>query len=106
MPSYSLYNEDKKKTVKDCMNALNINEQKVLPKTIIDYISDMKNNYVLVDDAKEAATDNNTKKIAKCYDLYEDTLFKNNAVDLDDLVFKTVMLFDVCPKVLKKYQRI
>ncbi|MCQ2979291.1 MAG: ATP-dependent helicase [Clostridia bacterium] len=104
--NFTLYDyEDKKKTVKECMAALNINEQKIAPKTIIDYISDMKNNYILVDDAKDMAQDNNAKKIAKCYALYEDTLFKNNAIDMDDIVFKTVMLFDVCPKVLKKYQK-
>lgn len=104
--NFTLYDyEDKKKTVKECMAALNINEQKIAPKTIIDYISDMKNNYVLVDDAHDMAQDNNTKKIAKCYALYEETLFKNNALDYDDIIFKTVMLFDVCPKVLKKYQK-
>lgn len=104
--NFTLYDsDDKKRTVKDCMNALNINEQKIAPKIISEYISDKKNNYVLVEDAKAAAADNNEKKISKCYDLYEDTLFKNNAIDMDDIVFKTVMVFEVEPKILKAYQK-
>ena len=104
--NFTLYDyEDKKKTVKECMAALNINEQKIAPKTIIDYISDMKNNYILVDEAKDQAVDNNAKKIAKCYALYEETLFKNNAIDYDDIIFKTVMLFETSPKALKQYQK-
>lgn len=104
--NFSIYDqEDKKKIVKDCMNALNINEQKILTKTIIDYIADKKNKSISPDEAKENATDNTEKKIAKAYALYEETLLENNALDYDDLTYKTLKLFKENPKILKAYQK-
>lgn len=44
------------------------------------------------------------QKIAKAYTEYQNQLKKNNAMDLDDLIYKTVELFRLNPDVLESYQ--
>ena len=44
------------------------------------------------------------KKIAMVYKEYQTVLKKNNALDFDDLIVKTVELFKACPEVLNSYQ--
>ena len=41
---------------------------------------------------------------AKVYREYQETLKKNNALDFDDIIVKTVELFKNCPEVLDTYQ--
>ena len=42
--------------------------------------------------------------ITSVYSAYERELKKSNALDFDDLLLKTVELFETCPDVLEKYQ--
>lgn len=44
------------------------------------------------------------KKIADVYEMYQKRLKENNALDFDDLIFKTVELFKNNPEVLEFYQ--
>lgn len=43
--------------------------------------------------------------ICKVYKLYEEELKRSNSLDFDDLLLKTVELFETCPDVLEKYQK-
>lgn len=45
------------------------------------------------------------EKFARVYVKYQDELKKNNALDFDDLIMRTVSLFEGHPSVLKKYQK-
>ena len=40
----------------------------------------------------------------KAYNEYQNKLKENNALDFDDLLVKTVELFQACPQVLESYQ--
>ena len=42
--------------------------------------------------------------IARVYEAYQKQLRQNNALDFDDLIVKTVELFQSCPDVLDYYQ--
>ena len=44
------------------------------------------------------------RKIALAYKEYQKELKKNNALDFDDLIMKTVELFQACPDVLEYFQ--
>ncbi|MGD0885003.1 MAG: DUF3553 domain-containing protein [Thermodesulfovibrionales bacterium] len=44
------------------------------------------------------------EKLARVYVRYQDELKRSNALDFDDLIGITVMLFEKCPGILKKYQ--
>ena len=52
----------------------------------------------------EAKGDFRQEKIAQAYVEYQKELKKNNALDFDDLLVKTVELFQSCPDVLEYYQ--
>ena len=54
--------------------------------------------------ALEAGGDYNAKRIANVYAEYQKTLKLNNALDFDDLIFKTVELFEKDAEVLNYYQ--
>lgn len=47
---------------------------------------------------------NNAKVIYKVFVAYEKELKNSNALDFDDLLLKTIQLFEECPDVLEKYQ--
>lgn len=49
--------------------------------------------------------ENDAKLITKIYVAYEAELKKSNALDFDDLLLKTVELFEKFPEVLEKYKR-
>lgn len=97
--------DDIKRLIKDCQQALNIDD-KILPhKSIISAISHEKDNMI---DYKEyehqAGNDFRLTQIAKVYNMYQKRLIEADAMDFDDLLFNTVTLFKKCPEVLEYYQ--
>jgi len=103
--NFTIYDdEDKKKIIKDCMIELNVSEQKVLPKTIMDYISDKKFNHADYVIDENNAKNSTEKKILKIYDMYEKILKSNNSLDKEDLVQKTLKLLTEHNEVLQKYR--
>ena len=102
---FTIYDDaDQEKVLKNIFKEENDDETD-LRKTVGYYISKAKNegitpadferNFPLLKDAEE---------IAKFYQKYEDELKASNALDFDDLILKTILLFKKCPDVLKKYQ--
>ena len=74
-------------------------------KTVSYYISKAKNEGV----TPEGFNDKfmfirNADDIVKYYEKYENALKKNNALDFDDLIIKTIQLFVKRPDVLENYQ--
>ena len=54
--------------------------------------------------ALNAGTDFYARRTAEAYQEYQAQLRRNNALDFDDLIMKTVELFQNCPEVLDNYQ--
>ncbi len=52
----------------------------------------------------KAQADFRLKKVAEVYTEYQKQLHSTNALDFDDLICKTVELFQSCPEVLEYYQ--
>ena len=96
---------DQQNILKDCLKELNVND-KLFPIAMVqNKISDAKDRMLTPQGfMKEAAEDFQLTKIAEIYELYQKKLKKNNALDFDDLIFKTVELFQKEPKVLSFYQ--
>ncbi|MCI8668558.1 MAG: DNA helicase PcrA [Lachnospiraceae bacterium] len=104
--NFTIYDSDDSKTVmKDICKKLNIDTKYLKEKTILAAISNAKNEmtspeqYIL-----EHTGDYSKKRIGEAYKEYQDRLKKNNALDFDDLLVKTVELFLNCPEVLDYYQ--
>ncbi|KXZ39142.1 DNA helicase-2 / ATP-dependent DNA helicase PcrA [Alkalithermobacter thermoalcaliphilus JW-YL-7 = DSM 7308] len=105
--SFVIYDRlDQITLIKDCLKELNINEKILEPKTVINYISDAKDK--LIDPKKFSKIhegDFRMNKVAKVYSLYQDRLVRNNSLDFDDLIMKTIELFEKNEGVLDFYQR-
>ena len=74
---------------------------------VLGIISSAKNELVTPEEfALESKKDGSARsqQIAELYKEYQVRLKKNNALDFDDLLVKTVELFESCPEVLDYYQ--
>lgn len=104
--SFSIYDtDDQKSVIKAVMKKLNVDPKAFPERSVMSAISSAKDELIGVRDY-ELATMGDFKKItiAKIYREYQDTLKRSNALDFDDIIFKTVELFKNCPDVLSYYQ--
>ena len=104
--SFTVYDTDDQKTVMmDVCKRLNIDTKTYKERTILSAISGAKDELISVGEyEKDAAFDFVKAIYAKAYREYQETLQKNNALDFDDIIMKTVELFKSCPEVLDYYQ--
>ena len=103
---FNIFDEiDKEKVIKEVMKKLNIDE-KVYPVGLIkSEISKAKE--AMKDEVayqKDAIGDFRKEEIAKVYNMYQETLKKNNSIDFDDIIMLTVQLFLENPDRLLYYQ--
>ena len=91
--------------MKDVCKKLNIDTKQLKERTILGAISSAKDNLITTTEyERTAAGDYIKKRISAAYAEYQLALKKNNALDFDDLIVKTVELFKSCPEVLENYQ--
>ena len=104
--SFTIYDTDDQKSVmKEVCKKLDIDTKQLKEKTILGAISSAKDNLISpLDYEMSAMGDFNKRKIAIAYKEYQMLLKKNNALDFDDIIVKTVELFKACPEVLENYQ--
>ena len=104
--SFTIYDTDDQKSVmKEVCKKLDIDTKQLKEKTILGAISSAKDNLISpLDYEMSAMGDFNKGKIANAYKEYQMLLKKNNALDFDDIIVKTVELFKACPEVLENYQ--
>lgn len=104
---FTIYDTDDSMSVmKDICKSLQIDTKMLKERAILSAISSAKNeNISCTEYALGAQGDFQKQKISRAYTEYQDRLRKNNALDFDDLLMKTVELFTACPEVLQAYQR-
>ncbi|MBO4904274.1 MAG: DNA helicase PcrA [Lachnospiraceae bacterium] len=105
--NFTIYDTDDSKSVmKEVLKRLQIDTKQYPEKRFLNRISNCKNELSSAEDEKrEALGDYADELFAKVYGEYQDSLKKNNALDFDDLIMKTVELFTSFPEVLENYQR-
>ncbi|MFV3013011.1 DNA helicase PcrA [Clostridium botulinum] len=105
--NFTIYDTyDQKTLVKQCMEELNINDKEITDREIINTIGNQKDNLISPKEFKKISNGNYRKdRIADAYILYQKKLKTNNALDFDDLIYKTVELFKTNKDVLEFYQR-
>ena len=97
--------DDQKSIMKDICKRLNIDTKMMKERTILGAISGAKDELISpMQYAIDAMGDFQKRRIADAYTEYQAVLKKNNAMDFDDLIVKTVELFKSCPEVLEQYQ--
>lgn len=104
--NFTIYDTDDQKTLmKDICKRLNIDTKVYKERAILAAISSAKDELVGPEEYEmNVMADFSKKKIALAYKEYQKELKKNNALDFDDLIVKTVELFQACPDVLEYFQ--
>lgn len=102
---FVIYDEnDRKAAIKEVLEKLNLPKDSYKPGSIASTISEAKNQMMSPLAYSEVANDDYQEKVFTIYNQYEKLLEKIGALDFDDLLLKTVRLFDEDEKVLSKWQ--
>lgn len=104
--NFTIYDsDDQKRLMKDVCKSLNIDTKQFPEKNILNEISRAKDIYKSESEyEKESYGDFRKARIAQAYKEYQKRLKANNAMDFDDLLCRTVDLFQFYPDILEKYQ--
>lgn len=104
--NFTIYDADDQKTLmKDICKRLNIDTKVYKEKAILAAISSAKDELISPEEYElQNMADFSKKKVILAYKEYQKELKKNNALDFDDLIVKTVELFQSSPDVLEYFQ--
>ena len=104
--NFSIYDTDDQKTLmRQILKKLELDPKTFRDRAMLSAISSAKNELMSPEEFRvNAEGDWRAKKIAEVYQNYQEELKKNNALDFDDLIFKTVDLFRTNADVLEYYQ--
>ncbi len=103
---FSIYDtDDQKSLMKEICKSLEIDTKIYKERALLGVISRAKDELISPEVfAQNAGQDYGQRRVAQVYEEYQRQLRKNNALDFDDLIMKTVELFRSCPDVLDSYQ--
>lgn len=104
-PNYVIYDtQDQLDTIREIMKKLDISVKNCNPNAVLHTISEAKNELIPATEYPQYARGYFQENVAKIYLQYQKTLLDNQAVDFDDLLYKSVILFQKHPEILAKYQ--
>ena len=104
--SYSIYDaDDTRRMMTTVCRDLDLDPKRFAPRAVAGQISNLKNELIDFETAKEQASNHIEKTIAEAYGLYQDRLRRANALDFDDLIMTTVTLLQLFPEVAEHYRR-
>ena len=105
-PNFLIYDEnDQKDLIKDIIIELGIKET-IKPASILYAIGEAKNQMLTPNSYAEIASGDFGETVSRVYREYEKKLTEINALDFDDLLIKTVLLFEIPQIVLKWREKI
>lgn len=105
--NFTIYDsDDQKAVIKECLKKLNMNPKQYPERGVMSEISKAKERFISPDEYDREASGNYRKmQIARVYKEYQAKLHQSNALDFDDLLYKTVELFQFNPEILDNYQQ-
>jgi len=105
--SFTIYDaDDVTRLMKFVLKELDLSDKIYAPKTMLHNISQAKDEMLSPEAfAKRAAGSFREEIVAKIYAKYQGHLRSNNALDFDDIILKTLEIFEKHPEVLEKYAR-
>ncbi len=104
--SFSIYDTDDQKTLmRDVIRGMDLDTKMYRERAVLAAVSSYKNQMITPDVLNDMVLDTyRDEVIARIYRRYDEALQANNALDFDDLLLKTLDLFESCPDVLAEYQ--
>jgi DNA helicase-2/ATP-dependent DNA helicase PcrA len=104
--SFSIYDAaDSVRLIKLCLKELGIDPKRVPPRAVAASVSDAKNRLVDAGLYRDFASNPWEKTVGEVYEEYQNRLGQASAFDFDDLIMRTVEIFDRFPDALDHYQR-
>jgi ATP-dependent DNA helicase UvrD/PcrA len=104
--NFTIYDQaDQVRLVKQCLEELERDPKRFVPRGIHAQISNAKNLLITPDDYKTRVSSFYDQTVADVYELYQRRLFASNAVDFDDLLMLTVQVLERFPEALKRWQK-
>ena len=102
---FTIYDQaDARRLTKRCADAVGVDPKRYTPAALQNQISAAKNRLRAASDLRESADSPFAEMLADVYDLYERDLLRMNAMDFDDLLFRTVNLLELFEEVRERYQ--
>ena len=96
--------DDSLRVIKACQKELGIDPQILAPRAVLSRISQAKDRQITPESyTAHFGNDSYNNDICNLYELYEKQLKKSNALDFDDIIVKTVTLFESHPNILEYY---
>jgi DNA helicase-2/ATP-dependent DNA helicase PcrA len=103
--SFTIYDRaDQVALAKSVLRRLDLDEKRFSPNGMLAWIGQRKDELADVATAKRQAANYYDETAARVYEAYQRQLGEDDAVDFDDLLMRTVFLFEQHPDVLSKYQ--
>jgi DNA helicase-2/ATP-dependent DNA helicase PcrA len=104
--NFTIYDQaDQVRVVKLCLEVLERDPKRFVPRGIHSQISNAKNLLITPDDYKARVSSFYDQTVAEVYELYQGRLFASNAVDFDDLLMLTVQVLERFPEARKRWQK-
>jgi DNA helicase-2/ATP-dependent DNA helicase PcrA len=104
--NFTIYDQaDQVRLTKACLEELERDPKRFVPRGIHAQISAAKNQLVTPADYRERVSSFYDQTVADVYELYQHRLFASNAVDFDDLLMLTVQVLERFPEALERWQK-
>src|SRR6266536_3351591 len=104
--NFTIYDQaDQVRLVKACLEELERDPKRFVPRGIHAQISRAKNQLIGPDEYRASVSSFYDQTVADAYDLYQRRLFGSNAVDFDDMLMLTVDVLERFPEALGRWQK-
>ena len=104
--NFTIYDSaDQVRLTKACLEELEKDPKRFVPRGIHSQISAAKNQLVTPAEYAERVASFYDQTVAEAYDLYQRRLFASNAVDFDDLLMLTVQVLERFPEARERWQK-
>ncbi|MBO4501292.1 MAG: UvrD-helicase domain-containing protein [Clostridia bacterium] len=104
--SFAIYDaDDTRKLVKQIIKDKNYDEKAMPEKYACAAISSLKEKRILPEEAELESRDSRESAVAEIYEEYQKRLKAASALDFDDIILNTLILFEEYPDILEKYAR-
>jgi DNA helicase-2/ATP-dependent DNA helicase PcrA len=104
-PRFVIYDAaDQLSLIKQGMQEINIDPKQYAPTAVAPAISAAKSQLLTPADYVKQGHNYFEEIVSRTYERYQQLLEESNALDFDDLLMKTVRLFNKSPEVLSRYQ--
>jgi DNA helicase-2/ATP-dependent DNA helicase PcrA len=101
---FTIYDQaDSRRLAKRSADAVGVDPKRYTPSAVLNQISAAKNKLIDADSFRQMAASPFEEMIAEVYDIYERDLVRMNAMDFDDLLFRTVNLLELFDDVRERY---